>query len=380
MNVGRKIGNNLEDIVHLIETDSTYGPIEKFFFGMHSKKEIKILDRENNQLEIYGKPVRFLCRARNPKDIHWRDHQVNLVVDTTGAFCDPSLDEDSLKGSLRGHLSAGAQLVINSAPFKFKDKSKKKPEDCITLIYGINHTSFNPHNIKIISAASCTTTALAHMVKPLLEKRETSNILTASLSTIHAATNSQNVLDSVPSTGTKDLRKNRMAFNNIILSTTGAATTLEEVIPEIKRVGFMADSIRIPIDTVSLINLNLTLHAYMDKKGEPVINREFLNKIYKDTSNGAQKGLLFYSDSQNVSSDLKGKMAAVIIEGHDTHTRTGFIDIKPAMLSKSGLKNNDGIHIPVTHSSLFGWYDNEFGSYVNCLGRLTIYIDDQLNR
>jgi len=379
VNVGREIGDSLEDIIHVIETDSTYGPIEKFLFGIQSKKDIKIIDREAKQLEIFGKPVKLLCQARNPKDIRWRENGVEVVVDTTGVFCDPVSDEDYPKGNLRGHLAAGAKIVINSAPFKIKGNKKTESEDFITLIYGINHTAFNPSLNKVVSAASCTTTALAHMVKPLLEKEETSNILTASLSTIHAATNSQKVLDSVPATRTSDLRKNRMAFNNIILSTTGAAATLEKVIPEISRVGFMADSIRIPIDTVSLINLNLTFHACIDKKGEPVINREFLNNIYREVSVGAQKDLLLFSENQNVSSDIKGKIAAVVIEGHDTHTRTGFIDLKPAMLLKSGIKNIDELSIPVAHTALFGWYDNEFGSYVNCLGKLTMYIDKQLN-
>jgi glyceraldehyde 3-phosphate dehydrogenase len=378
INVGRQIGNNLEDIVHLIGTDSTYGAIENFLFGIKAQKDIKIIDKRNNLLQIFGKPVKILCKARNPKDINWRGNRVKLVIDTTGAFNDPTRLEDDKKGSLRGHLAAGAQKVINSAPFKIKDKSKKIPKDCVTLIYGINHTTFNYNNNNIISAASCTTTALAHMVKPLLEKEETKNILTASLSTIHAATNSQEVLDSLPATGASDLRKNRMVFNNVILSTTGAANTLEEVLPEIKRVGFMADSVRIPIDTVSLIILNLTFHSCLNEKGEPTVNREFLNNIYKEAAQSSQKGLLFYSDNQNVSSDLKGKLAAVVIEGHDTHTRTGFIDLKPEMLRKMGLDTDNGVSIPVTHSTLFGWYDNEYGSYVHCLGRLAVYIDNAL--
>ena len=172
--------------------------------------------------------------------------------------------------------------------------------------------------------------------------------------------------------------KNRKAFNNIIHYTTGAVIILEKVIPEIKRVGFMEDSIRVPIDTVSLINLNLTFNAYLNKKGKPIISREFLNNIYREAARGAQKGLLYYSDNQNVSSDLKGEIAGVIIEGHDTHTRTGFIDLKPDMLRKMGLDHDNEINIPVTHSALFGWYDNEYGSYVHCLGKLAIYIDDIL--
>lgn len=378
INVGRQIGNSLEDIAHLLGTDSTYGAIEKFLFGVKAQKDIKVISKKDNLLEIFGKPVKILCKARNPRDIKWRENKIKLVIDTTGAFNDPTYLEDDKKGSLRGHLAAGAQKVLNSAPFKIKDKSRKVPEDCVTLIYGINHTTFNPDNDNIISAASCTTTGLAHMIKPLLEKEETKNILTASLSTIHAATNSQKVLDSVPATGTSDLRKNRMAFNNIILSTTGAANVLEKVIPEIERVGFMADSVRVPIDTVSLIILNLTFHSYLNERGEPTINRKFLNNTYKETSQGVQKSLLYYSDNQNVSSDLKGKLAAIIIEGHDTHTRTGFIDFKSEILRKMGLDTDNKLSIPVTHSTLFGWYDNEYGSYVHCLGKLAVYIYDAL--
>jgi len=378
INVGRQIGNNLEDIAHLLGTDSTYGAIEKFLFGIKAQKDIKIISKKDNLLKVFGKPVKILCKARNPRDIKWRENRVKLVIDTTGAFNDPALSEDYGKGSLRGHLAAGAQKVINSAPFKIRDKSKKIPEDCVTLIYGINHTAFNPNNDNIISAASCTTTGLAHMVKPLLEKEETKNILTASLSTIHAATNSQKVLDSLPAAGVSDLRKSRMVFNNIILSTTGAVNTLEKVLPEIRRVGFMADSVRIPIDTVSLIILNLTFHTCLNGKGEPTVNREFLNNIYKEAAQSSQKGLLFYSEEQNVSSDLKGKLFAIVIEGHDTHTRTGFIDLKPDILRKMGLDTDNELSIPVTHSTLFGWYDNEYGSYVHCLGRLAVYIDNTL--
>ncbi|MBU4349848.1 glyceraldehyde-3-phosphate dehydrogenase [bacterium] len=378
INVGRQIGNSLEDIVHLLGTDSTYGAIEKFLFGIKAQKDIKIISKKDNLLEVFGKPVKILCKTRNPRDIKWRENGVKLVIDTTGAFNDPNYLEDDKKGSLRGHLSAGAQKVINSAPFKIRDKSKKIPEDCATLIYGINHTTFNPNNDNIISAASCTTTGLAHMVKPLLEKEETKNILTASLSTIHAATNSQKVLDSLPAAGASDLRKSRMVFNNIILSTTGAVNTLEKVLPEIKRVGFMADSVRIPIDTVSLIILNLTFHTCLNGKGEPTVNREFLNNIYKEAAQSSQKGLLFYSEEQNVSSDFKGKLFAIVIEGHDTHTRTGFIDLKPDILRKMGLDTDNEMSIPVTHSTLFGWYDNEYGSYVHCLGRLAVYIDNAL--
>ena len=378
VNVGRTVGKRFEDIIHMIGNDSTYGSIEHFLFGIKGKKDIKIINREEKLLEVFGKTVKILDKARNPRDLEWGKNGVKIVIDTTGAFNDPTVPDDDSKGSLKGHLVAGAQKVINSAPFKIMDKTKKIPSDCNTLIYGINHTSFNKNKDNIISAASCTTTALAHMVKPLLEKKETRNILTASLSTIHAATNSQNVLDSVPKAYQSDLRKNRMVFNNIILSTTGAADTLDKVLPEVKRVGFMADSVRIPIDTVSLIILNLTFQTYLNNEGESIVNRKFLNELYKETAQGSQKNILCYSENQNVSADLKGKLFAVVIEGHDTHTRTGFIDLNSEMLNRIGLDTDHVVNLPVTHSTLFGWYDNEYGSYVNCLGKLAIYIDSNL--
>lgn len=379
INVGRPVGRSLIDIANLIGSDSTYGPMEKFLFGIKTQKDIKIIDEDKNLLEIFGKPVKILNEERNPKNINWKEYGVKLVIDSTGAFNDPGVFEDDGRGSLRGHIFAGAEKVINSAPFKIKDKSRKILEDCTTLVYGINHISFNQDKHNIISAASCTTTALAHMVKPLLEKEETRNILTASLSTIHAATNSQRVLDSLPGADDKDLRKNRMVFNNIILSTTGAANALEEVLPEVKRIGFMADSVRIPTDTVSLIILNLTFHSKLDNRGNSFINRKLINKIYQEAAQGPQKDLLCFSEDQNVSSDLKGKLSAVTIEGHATHTRTSFISFNPQMLRETGLEtNNKTVNIPITHLTIFGWYDNEYGSYVHCLGKLSGYIHRKL--
>ncbi len=107
-------------------------------------------------------------------------------------------------------------------------------------------------------------------------------------------------------------------------------------------------------------------------------NREFINQIYQDASLGAQRGLLCYSDNQNVSSDLKGKLSAVTIEGHATHTRTGFIALNPGMLQGVGIDSNRVIDIPITHLTVFGWYDNEYGSYVHSLGKLATYVHRNL--
>jgi len=242
------------------------------------------------------------------------------------------------------------------------------------MIYGINHESYNPLHHHIISAASCTTTGLAHMIKPLLEDKETANVLTASLSTVHAATNTQSVLDSVPSSGAKDLRKNRSVLNNIILSSTGAAKTLEKVIPQIKSFGFMADSIRIPTTSVSLIALNITFNSRLNENGVPYINADYIKNIYKTAAQGAQKDLLYFSSKQNVSLDLLGYPAAIVIEGNEIHTRTGFLTINTDILASLGIINIQEANIPVTHAKIMGWYDNEYGSYVNSLGKLTEYV------
>ena len=376
INMGREVGISVDDLVQVIETDSTYGSLGNFLYGYTRKAEIRVLEVATHVLlEIDGMMVKVLREARNPKDIGWRREGVRLVVDTTGQFADPTHPADYRSGSLRGHLEGGAEKVINSAPFKIKDKALKMPVDSTCLIFGINHKDFDPVRHNIISAASCTTTGLAHMIKPLLETEETSRILTASMSTIHAATNTQNVLDAVPKAAATDLRKNRSVMNNIILSTTGSAKALEEVLPEIKRVGFMADSVRVPTSTVSLIILNITFHTLLDKGGQPVISRPFLNDVYRKAADGSQKGLLIYSERQNVSADLIGVRAAVIVEGHENHTRTGFVTLPPETLRSAGVKTDRSVEIPVTHAKLFGWYDNEFGSYVNCMGELAIYID-----
>ena len=157
----------------------------------------------------------------------------------------------------------------------------------------------------MLSAASCTTTGLAHMVKPLLENEETNKILTASMSTVHAVTNSQAVLDSMPKAGEKDLRKNRSILNNIILTSTNAAAALAEVIPEVKNIGFMADSIRVPTNTESLIVLNVTFQSKNTPNGTAFeLDTKIINRIYQKVSERDPEKLLVFSMEQNVSSDL----------------------------------------------------------------------------
>lgn len=374
LNVGREVGKGLEDLVQALTTDSTYGDLSLFMYGRAGKRcKVEIVDSEKHIIEIDGFPIKVLMTERNPRNINWKAEGVRVVVDCTGKFLDPSLPDNEGKGSILGHLTAGAEHVIASAPFKIK-QTDFDAENTPTLIYGINNTCFDPSKHKVISAASCTTTGLAHMMKPLLEDPETCHVLTASLSTVHSATNTQSVLDAVPSAGASDLRKNRSVLNNIILSSTGAAKTLEKVIPEIVHFGFMADSIRIPAPSVSLIALNITFNSRMNERGVPYISGDYIRDIYRRAAEGEQKGLLHFSMMQNVSMDLLGLPAAIVIEGREIHTRTGFLKIPAEILESIHLTDMQEINIPVTHAKIFGWYDNEFGSYVTCLGKLTEYI------
>ncbi|BEP29598.1 glyceraldehyde 3-phosphate dehydrogenase NAD-binding domain-containing protein [Helicovermis profundi] len=367
VNIGRKTGNSIDAFINFIMTDSTYGFLDRFLYG-YSGKTVNLEKIDEFSFKINDKLIRILVTDRNPKDINWKKYKVKLVVDCTGVFLDPSKNSSEPKGSIRGHLDSGAELVICSAPFKTKEKF---PIDTTMTVFGINHTDIDFDKHKIISSASCTTTALSHMMKPLLDNIETSKIITASMSTIHAATNNQTILDSLPKSGSVDLRRNRSVFNNIIITSTGAAKALEYVLPEIKKIGFMADSVRIPSNTVSLVTLNLTFKTSLDTSGNPVINNEYLNDIYKSASENSNHKLLEFSSIQNVSSDFKGKRASVVIEGYETHTKTGFLSLPNSMLFESGVAGK--IELPVTHAKIFGWYDNEFGNYVNSLSELIKY-------
>jgi glyceraldehyde 3-phosphate dehydrogenase len=380
VNIGREAGTGLTAVALTIEKDATYGLLHRFLYGLKAERLIKITDEKNGKMSIDGVPVTILREARNPVDIPWRKYGADVVVDCTGSFNDPTIAADDKKGSLRGHFHGGAKVVINSAPFKIKNSALSLPDEAVTLIYGINHTAYDQKRHQIVSAASCTTTGLAHMIKPLLEHEETNKILTASMSTIHAATNSQSVLDSVPQAGAKDLRKNRSVLNNIILTSTNAAEALGQVIPEVKNIGFMADSIRVATNTLSLIVLNATFQsARLKAHDRATLDTKMLNEIYRRAADSNPEHLVRFTLEQNVSTDFMGVDAAVIIEGQFNHTRTAFIPVDltqipnlPAGLLQS--LTDKTIKVPVVHAKIFGWYDNEFGSYVNRLGDLTVYI------
>ena len=375
INVGREIGSGLEDLAAAIERDSSYGSLGSYLFGHRGGRVIEELDDQQGTFVVAGVPVKILRESRNPRDISWRQNGVSLVVDSTGAFNDPTADGDSERGSLRGHLEAGAVKTILSAPFKIKSKGLDMPADAVTTVMGINDEDYNPDRHTLVSAASCTTTCLSYMVKPLIESIGENNLLSASMVTVHAATGSQQVLDRLPGSGASDLRKNRSILNNIILTTTGAAKALGLVIPEMKNIGFIAESVRIPTSTGSLIILVINIQ---DEPGKPT-KRDYINEIYRDYAE--LNPYLSYSEKQNVSSDIIGiPQAAAIIEGTETHTRTASIFVNLAKTDAADLSDASSsiLEVPVTQAVIYGWYDNELGSYTNMLGDLTVKVAESM--
>ncbi|BCL62280.1 glyceraldehyde-3-phosphate dehydrogenase [Desulfomarina profundi] len=374
VNIGREVGCRLDDLASMLERDSTYGRLGTYLYGHKCPRVIEELNEEKGTMVIDGIPVTILRSSRNPKDISWQENGVSLVVDTTGVFTDPTADPDVERGALRGHMQAGAEKVVLSAPFKIKSKGLEMPEDAITTVMGINDEMYDSGQHSLISAASCTTTCLSYMIKPIMERVGADKILSASMVTVHAATGSQQVLDRLPKAGAVDLRKNRSILNNIILTTTGAAKALALVIPEMGSIGFMAESVRIPTSTGSLIVLVLNLQDDLDSP----VKRGDINSIYREFSQN--NSYLMFTEKHNVSSDILGApAAAAIIEGSETHTRTAAIQVNLSQIKGCLAPGADPIlNVPVTQAVVYGWYDNELGSYTNMLGDLVVKVAGEM--
>ena len=380
VNMGRPVGTSLDDVARFIEKDSTYGTIQNYLYGYKAGRLIENLDEKSGSMVIHGVRVTILRDVRDPKEIPWKKFGVDVVVESTGKFLDPTQPPDAPGGSIRGHLAAGAQKVIASAPFKLKDAPW--PEDAITTVMGINDSEYDPETHNILSNASCTTNCLAYMIKPLLDHFGLERILTASMATIHAITGSQLVLDRAPKAGATDLRRNRSILNNIILTTTGAAKALALVIPEMKEIGFVAESVRIPTSTGSLIILSIDIQ---DDVEQAPTDRDLINQIYSNAAEKDKKGYLQYSEEQNVSADIIGHpLAAAVIEGTETQTRTANISIDLKRLP--GYTDEVGaclartvIDVPVTKVVVYAWYDNEMGGYVHTLADRTVSVAAMLD-
>jgi glyceraldehyde 3-phosphate dehydrogenase len=166
-------------------------------------------------------------------------------------------------------------------------------------------------------------------------------------------------------------------MNNIILTTTGAARALRLVIPEMEEIAFIAESVRIPTSTGSLIILVINLQ---EEPGGPYVRRETINEIYRQAAADSPEGYLYFTEKQNVSGDIIAMpRVAATIEGYETHSRTAEATIDLAKIpgleaDRLTISGGTVVRIPVTQAVIYGWYDNEMGSYVNMLGDRTVSI------
>jgi glyceraldehyde 3-phosphate dehydrogenase len=280
---------------HLLKYDSIHGPL---------KNKVEVGE---NVIKVDGRELKVLMQ-KDPALIPWKDHGVDIVVESTGLFTDR---ENASK-----HFQGGAKKVIISAP-------AKKPD--ITIVIGVNHEMYNPDKHHIVSMASCTTNSLAPMLKVLLKNF---GVVRGLMTTIHAYTNDQRTLDLVH----KDLRRARAAALSIIPTTTGAAIAIGEVIPELKG-KLDGIALRVPVPDVSLTDLTCEI--------EKEASVEEINAAFKEASETYLKGILQYVDEPLVSVDFLHNSHSSIFSALDTRV------IPPG---------GKGRFIKI-----FSWYDNEWG-------------------
>jgi glyceraldehyde 3-phosphate dehydrogenase len=227
---------------------------------------------EGDELVINGKRIKVLA-AKDPAELPWGAMGVDIVVESTGIFTDAT--------KAAAHRTAGAKKVIISAPAKNED---------VTIVLGVNDDRYDPSKHHIISNASCTTNCLAPAAKVVMD---TFGIRRGLMTTMHSYTNDQRILD----VAHKDPRRARAAGQNMIPTTTGAATALALVIPELKG-KFDGYSVRVPTPTVSLIDFTAEL--------ERPATIEQINEAFRTAASGPMKGILGVSDEPLVSSDFRG--------------------------------------------------------------------------
>lgn len=267
--------NDLTDaktLAHLFKYDSTFGKYE----GAVEANEKEII--------IDGQGIKVFSE-KDPLRLGWKDLMIDIVIESTGKFNDA---KDAMK-----HITAGAKKVIISAPAANPDA---------TVLLGINERVYDSSKHNIISMASCTTNCLAPVLKTINDKF---GIKSGYMTTCHAYTNDQRILD-LPH---KDLRRARAAMMSIIPTSTGAAKAIGSVIPELSgKMDGMA--LRVPVSNGSIVDVVLTLNRDVTK--------DELNKVLKDSSDTALKGIMAYTEEPIVSSDIIGESASSVVDGLST--------------------------------------------------------------
>jgi glyceraldehyde 3-phosphate dehydrogenase len=302
--------NDLADaktLAHLLKYDSVHG----------------ILDAEvthkGEAIFVNGREVR-VCSAKDPATLPWGEMGVDIVVESTGVFRD--------KATTTKHLQAGAKKVVITAPAKDPD---------ITIVLGVNEHKYDPVKHELVSNASCTTNCLATVAKVLLDNF---GIKRGFASTVHSYTNDQPIHD-FPH---KDLRRARAGAVSMIPTTTGAATAVGLVLPELKG-KLDGIAIRVPTANVSVLDLTAEL--------EKPTTAAAINDAFRAAATGALRGILDATDEQLVSVDFNGNPHSSIVDLQSTAVIDG------------------------TMVKVLAWYDNEWG-YSNRVKDLIRYMSKSL--
>ena len=303
--------NDLTDtktLAHLLKYDSVHG---RFPSEVVAEKDGLVVD---------GDSLRVLSE-KDPAKLPWKDLGVDVVLESTGRFTD--------RDAAALHLAGGARKVIISAPAKKED---------VTLVYGVNHQSYDPAKHHIISNASCTTNCLVPVVKVILDRF---GFVNGFMTTVHSYTNDQQILD-LPH---KDLRRARAAALSIIPTTTGAAKATSLVLPELKG-KIDGVSLRVPTPDVSVVALTCTV--------EKATTAEEVNNAFRAAAaKGPLKDILTVSDEPLVSVDYIGSLHSSTVDALSTNVVGG------------------------TLVNVTSWYDNEMGYSARCADLLR-YVGERL--
>ncbi len=291
---------------HLLRYDSTQGSLDV------------PVALTNDGMTVGTTTIKVLAE-RNPAELPWGELNVDVVIESTGRF--------TTRESAAQHLSAGARKVIISAPATDVDA---------TFVMGVNEDTYDPANHHVVSNASCTTNCFVPMVKVL---DDAFGVTTGLMTTIHAYTNDQNLLDLEH----KDLRRARAAAINIVPSSTGAARATSLVLASMKG-RLDGTSLRVPVPVGSITDFTAIVSS---------TTVEAVNEAFRAAAEGPLKGVLVYTEDYIVSSDIVGTPASCTFDSLMTIVQR--IDDDQSLVK------------------IFGWYDNEWG-YSNRLVDLSVHI------
>lgn len=304
----RAIFEHKREDINVVAVNCSRGDIQSHahllkYDTAHGKFDAEISTQDDHFI-VNGQKIKYL-NTRDPKELPWKEHNVDVVLECTGAFRG--------KKSSEFHIAQGAKKVLISAP--------GESDIDATVVYGVNHEILKSTDISV-SNASCTTNGLAPLVKVI---QDNLGIKSGVMNTIHSYTNDQSLLDNMH----KDVRRARAASGSMIPTKTGAASAVGLVIPELKG-KLDGIAVRVPTNNVSLVDLTLI--------PETNTSKDKVNAMMKEASENSLKGIMVYNDEPLVSIDFNHTPASCYFDS--TLTK-----VSP-----------DGNLVKV-----FGWYDNEWG-------------------